>query len=200
VLVQLPEALSEDNPNQRAAAAFCTSIGKAQNLVEITKERLRRSAASVRAANPGTSTDLGFRVFKLDSSNIRPWDPAARDLDNALLDSVEHVKPERGEQDVLFELMLKLGINLAAPVTTRIVAGTIVWCADGGRLFCCLAKSIPHADVSTIADDIIAWHTELAPSRDTTVIFRDSAFAQDATKANLAARLKQRGLMTVRSI
>src|SRR5690606_2527145 len=70
ILVQLPEPLDPDNRDQRIAAEFCDRIGKPRNIAELTKERLRRAAKKIKDENPMFAGDLGFRVFKLDSSNI----------------------------------------------------------------------------------------------------------------------------------
>src|SRR5690606_23728091 len=99
VLVQLPEPLSTENADQKAAAELCKQLGHPLDIAELTKERLRRAAKKIKDENPLFAGDLGFRVFKLDSSNIRAWEPARDDLDQSLLDSVEHLKPGRTEQD-----------------------------------------------------------------------------------------------------
>ncbi len=200
ILVQLPEPLSPDDDKQRAAAEFCDLIEKPRNLAELTKERLRRAARKISDGHPKSSLDLGFRVFRLDATNLRTWNPSPEDIGLALLESVEHVTEDRTEDDVLYELILKLGRDLCAPIATRVIAGATVWCVDNGAIFACLAASIPRADISTIADSIAAWHAELAPGRETTIVFRDSAFANDATKANVTALLAQHGLPEVRSL
>ena len=78
ILVQLPEPLDPENNDQKVAATFCDQLGKSRNIAELTKERLRRAAKKVREKNPMFAGDLGFRVFKLASTNIREWDPESR--------------------------------------------------------------------------------------------------------------------------
>ncbi|MDU9433933.1 site-specific DNA-methyltransferase, partial [Escherichia coli] len=80
ILVQLPEILSEENRDQKVAADFCDSILKPKTIAELTKERLRRAGKKVREDNPDWNGDVGFRVFKLDTSNIRPWEATAETL------------------------------------------------------------------------------------------------------------------------
>ena len=200
MLVQLPEILSPTNGDQKAAADYCSDHGLALSIAELTKERLRRSAEKIKDDNPMFAGDLGFRVFKLDTSNIRIWEPDREDLDKTLLDSIDHIKPERSEQDILYELLLKLGLDLIVPIETRTVASNSVRSIGGGTLIACLEKKIAREEVEPLALGIADWRAELEPSGDSTVVFRDSAFADDVAKTNLAAILEQRGLGNVRSI
>ena len=200
ILVQLPEPLDPDNRDQRIAAEFCDRIGKPRNIAELTKERLRRAAKKIKDENPMFAGDLGFRVFKLDSSNIRAWEPDRDNLEQTLLDSMEHIKPDRTETDVLYELLLKLGLDLCVPIETRTFAGKEVHSVGGGVLMACLAPKIERAEVEALAQGIVDWHKALAPAGDTTCVFRDSAFADDVAKTNMAAILEQHGITNVRSL
>lgn len=167
---------------------------------DITKERLRRAAMKIKKENPLFGGDLGFRVFKLDSSNIRTWDPDRDNLEQTLLDNLEHIKPSRSESDILYELLLKLGLDLCVPIETRSVAGKSVQSIGSGVLVACLAESITREEVEPLALGIIAWHKELAPAGETTCVFRDSAFADDVAKSNLSAILFQHGIENVKSL
>ena len=200
ILVQLPEPLDPGNKDQRIAADYCDKIHKPRNISELTKERLRRAAAKIKDENPTFAGDLGFRVFKLDTSNIRAWEALPHDLETTLLDSIDHIKVNRSERDILYELLLKLGLDLCVPIVTRLVAGKSVHAVGAGTLMACLTETISHEDAEPIALGIADWHEELAPAGDTTVVFRDSAFADDVSKTNLAAILEQRGLGNVRSL
>ena len=200
ILVQLPEPLDLNNKDQKVAAAFCDKLQKPRNIAELTKERLRRAAGKIRDENPMFSGDLGFRVFKLDTSNIRAWDPDREDLDGALLESIDHIKPDRGEDDVLYELLLKLGLDLCVPIETRTIAGKSVRSIGAGTLVTCLDEGIAREEVEPLALGIAEWHDELAPAGDSTVVFRDSAFVDDVAKTNVAAILEQGGLGNVRSL
>jgi adenine-specific DNA-methyltransferase len=200
VVVQLPEQLSPDNGNQKDALALCDQIGRPQNIAELTKERLRRASTNVRNENPRFAGDTGFRVFKLDSTNIQAWDPDRDNLEQTLEGAVDHLKADRSEQDILFELILKLGLDLCVPIERREIAGKEVHSVGGGALLVCLALAIGREDVEALARGIVAWHAELAPAGDTTCVFRDSAFANDVAKTNLAAILGQHGLKQVRSL
>ncbi len=200
ILVQLPEPLDVDNKDQKIAAQYCAKLGKPKNIAELTKERLRLAASKI--ANEGQlfSSDLGFRVFKLDTSNIRAWMPNRDDLSQALLDAADHLTAGRSEQDLLYEILLKLGLGLAAPIETKQIASKTVYSVGAGVLVACFAERIVSADVESLATGICLWNKELAPVGDVAVVFRDSAFEDDVAKTNLTAILQQGGLSSVRSV
>jgi adenine-specific DNA-methyltransferase len=205
ILVQLPEPVSTENTEQINAAKVCDGIGKPRTIAELTKERLRRSGLKIRSDNPLFAGDLGFRVFKLDSTNIVEWDPDRDKIAETLEASIEHLKRDRTEQDILFELLLKLGLDLCVPIETKKVEGSAnqahsLHSMGAGSLLVCLSQSIPQIDVEPLALALVEWHQELKPAGDTTVVFRDSAFADDVAKTNITAILQQHGLETVRSL
>jgi adenine-specific DNA-methyltransferase len=191
IMVQLPEPTAKESAAAKAGYKTIADLGKG---------RLRRAAKKIKGENPLFAGDLGFRVFKLDSSNIRAWEPDRDDLDKTLLDHQEHLKADRTEQDILYELLLKLGLDLCVPIETRTIAGKAVHSIGGGVLLACLATQITREEVEPLALGIVSWHKVLAPAGDTTCVFRDSAFADDVAKTNLAAILHQHGLATVRSL
>lgn len=200
ILVQLPEPLDQTDAGQKTAADFCDKLKKPRNIAELTKERLRRAAAQLRSDNPMFAGDTGFRVFKLDQSNIRAWNPKPEDLTQAVIDYQDHILDGRSESDILYELLLKLGLDLCVPTEVRKIAGKDVHAVGGGVLMACLAPAIVGADVDALAAGIVAWREELAPAGDTTCVFLDSAFADDVAKTNLAAILEQHGIQNVRSL
>ena len=188
ILVQLPEPLIQDTDSGLATIA------------DLTKNRLRQAGEKVRSDNPMYAGDLGYRVFKLDTSNIRTWEPTHDDLEGALLDSIEHIKANRSENDILYEVLLKLGLDPCAPIETRTVGGKSVRSIRGGALIACLDEQIGQDEVEVLALGIVEWHKQLEPTVDATVIFRDSAFVDDVAKTNLSAILEQHGLENVRSL
>lgn len=200
ILVQLPEPLDPEVTDQKAAADFCDSIGKPRNIAEITKERLRRAGQRIRDTTPLSAGDTGFRVFKLDSTNIRAWDPDRENLEQTLEDAVDHLNAGRSDQDILFELLLKDGLDLCVPIERREIAGKEVHAVGGGVLLVCLVSGIARGEVEALATGIGAWHAELAPASDTTCIFRDSAFEDDVAKTNLTEILRQHGLERTQSL
>ncbi|MCC6856553.1 MAG: hypothetical protein IT189_10905 [Microbacteriaceae bacterium] len=185
IQVQLPEPTGRDD--------FPT-------LADVCAERLRRVARGIHDESPMFVGDLGFRVFKLDSSNIREWDPQPEKLDSALELSVENLKADRSEDDILYELLLKRGIELTVPIETRDICGKTVHSVGAGTLFACLAERVERAEAEPLALGIVAWRSELDPAGDVRVVFRDSAFVDDVAKTNLAEILKQHGLPDVKSI
>ena len=200
ILVQLPEPLDSNDKEQKGAAALCDALGKSRNLAELTKERLRRAGSKVKNANPLFAGDIGFRVFKLNSSNIQAWEPNRENLAETLDQAAEHLKTDRTEQDILFELLLKLGLDLTVPVEKKAIVGKTVHSIGAGVLIVCLDAKVGPKDVEPLAHGIADWHKKLAPAGETTIVFRDSAFADDVAKTNLTAILQQHGLENVRSL
>jgi adenine-specific DNA-methyltransferase len=200
ILVQLPEPLDRENKDQTAAYDFCKSLGKRPSLSELTIERLRRVAKNAKEEGPLLSSDVGFKVFRLASSNIRDWNPNRDNLSQTLLEHDEHILKGRTEADIVYELLLKLGLDLCVPMESRTVAGKTIGAVGGGVLMLCLAEKISATEVEAVAAGIVSWHKELAPAGDSTVVFRDSAFADDVAKTNMAAILAQNGLENVRSL
>ena len=200
ILVQLPEQLDSTKTDQRAATDFCDMLGRPRNIAELTKERLRRARKKIQDEHPMFQGDLGFRVFKLDTSNVRVWEPDRNDLDGALLENIDHIKPDRSEEDILYEVLLKLGLDLCVPIESRSIGGKSVRSIGAGTLITCLDEKITREEVESLALGIAEWHKELDPAGDSTVVFRDSAFADDVAKTNLIAILEQRGLENIRSL
>ena len=200
ILVQIPEPLDAEDKDQKLAAQLCVALGMPLNLAEITKERLRRSGAAVKAANPLFSDDTGFRVFKLASTNIRAWDPNPADLATSLFENLEHLDRGRSDEDILYEVLLKLGLDLCVPVETRLVGSKKVFSIGGGVLLTCLDSQISVADAEPLALGIVAWHREQLVLGEVHCVFRDSAFENDVAKTNLAAILEQHGIAKVRSL
>lgn len=204
VLVQLPESLDASDKQQKIAAKYCGDLGRPLNIAELTKERLRRAGTKIKADRPDWQGDTGFRVFKLDTSNIRAWNPKMDDLKASLFDYQDHLIEGRSEADMLYELLLKLGLDLCVPIEKRSVEGLDVHAVGGGVLMACLAEKITREQVESLSQGIITWHKELAPAgpagKECTCVFRDSAFADDVAKTNLAAILEQHGIQKVRSV
>ncbi|MHB9129720.1 MAG: site-specific DNA-methyltransferase [Armatimonadota bacterium] len=200
ILIQLPEPLDPNDSAQASACDFCREIGKPLNISELTKERLRRSAKKIKEENQLFAGDLGFRVFKLDSSNIREWDPDRHNLAQSLEEHAANLKTDRTEQDILFELLLKLGLDLTVPIEEKTIAGKNIQSIGAGTLLTCLAAKIAGDEVEALALGIIEWHKALAPAGESQVVFRDSAFTDEIATTTLTAILQQYGLDNVRSL
>jgi Adenine specific DNA methylase Mod len=185
ILVQLPEP---------------TDIPIYPTIADIGKDRIRRVAEKMKLEYPDYAGDLGFRVFKLDSSNIRLWNPDADDVAGSLMAYTDNLLPNRTEQDLLYEVLLKFGLDLTSPMQETSFSGHTVYSMGQGVLFACLSKTIAPTDVEPIGLGIANWRKETNPVGESTVIFRDNAFAGDVAKANMTAILQQHGIDNVRSL
>lgn len=191
IMVQLPEPCGDKSKAFKAGFRTIADIGQ---------ERIRRSVAQIKKQQPDYEGDLGFKLFKLGSSNIRAWNPDKSDLEQTLLDHTEHLVEGRSETDVLYELLLKRGVDLTVPIEEKNVEGKSVYSIGYGVLFACLDTSIKRDEVEKLAQGIINWHKELDPASDTQIVFRDSAFSDDIAKTNMTAILEQNGIAHVRSL
>ena len=193
VAVQLPEPLDATSSRQANAAKYCGHQGVSLNVAELTKARLRKAAERIAERSALLKGDLGFRVFKLDSGNIEPWDPATKDVPSAIAKAVDNIKADRSDDDLVYDVLLKTGLDLCVPIESKKIAGKEVKSIGGGVLFTCFATKIKTADAEPLALGIVKWRDELAPAnpKECRVVFRDSAFESDVAKSNLAAILKQ---------
>ena len=153
----LDEALSRPSDTKtkdsiKAAIKFLDSIGKKHTICEIGKERIRRAGKIVKeeAGVGGQSLDLGFRVLKLDSSNMADvYYTPQESGQKTLLD--ENVKPDRCNEDLLFQVMLDLGIELSAKIEAKQIAGKTVHFVDGNYLVACFDSEVNETTITEIA-------------------------------------------------
>ena len=187
IQVQLPEKTSEKS------LAFKEGFF---NISDIGKERIKRLIKKIKNENEMfvDSHDLGFKVFKLDNSNIKNWDGNPENLESSLFDSVSNIKSDRTEEDVLYEILLKYGLDLTLPIEERNIQGKKVFNVGMGSLFICLSDDI----TSKIAEGIGEWKEECDPEV-CRVIFKDNGFT-DVEKTNSVQILKRFGVNEIRSI
>lgn len=191
ILVQIPEPVDESKTTGKNAMKMGL-----HNLAETAKERLRRASKSIlKSHGKEEEIDLGFKVFKLDKSNIKPWDPDFEDVQLSLEDSIENVKPDRSEEDVLYEILLKYGLDLTLPIEKRSIGNAKLYVGGAGALILCLSDNIDLDIVESIAEIKKEYDPELMR-----VVFRDSGFKDDVVKTNAVQILKQHGIEDVRSI
>ena len=200
ILVQLPEILDESKNEQKSAHKFCKINKLPTNIAEVCKARIKAAGVSLLEQHPQSVIDIGFKTFKLSTSNIKMWSPDHTDLESTLLSHEEHLIGKRTEQDILYELLLKRGVDLTAPIEKREVSGKNLYSIGYGALFACLDESISRHQVEDIAQALINWYKELEPFSETHVFFRDSAFSDDVSKTNMVAILEQNGISHVRSL
>ena len=181
IMVQLPEVCEEGT--EAAKAGY-------KNICEIGKERIRRAARKIREENSLTTQnqDLGFKVFKLDTSNLIPWNPEPDKIELLLRNAVENILVDRTRQDLLYEVLLKCNLPLTLPVEERKFGDNTVYVVGAGALAICLDTKIPQ----TIAEEIVKLRDEYAPVVPMQVVFRDNGFT-DVTKTNALQILKQAG-------
>ncbi|OLL72872.1 Type III restriction-modification system methylation subunit [Pseudonocardia sp. Ae168_Ps1] len=140
--------------------------------------------------------DTGFRSYRLAESNVKPWDGTAQlDLPSA----VDNLAEGRSTDDLLVEMMLRLGIDLVTPVETREVAGSKLY-SLAGTLYAYFGVEIDSTRADEVARAIVAWRDEDPVDSDVTVVVRDTGFQDSGAKLNLAAALRQAGVTTLRSI
>lgn len=184
ILVQLPE---EINPNRaisekskkvaRNAIGLLDSLGYPHNICEIGKERIRRAGENIRnekAEAGNSSLDVGFRVFKLDDSNMKDVYYAADEIDQRRLeDMISNIKDGRGDLDLLFGCLLDWGLPLSMPYRSEQIGGCTVHTVGDGDLIACFADRIPESVVR-----------EIAKRKPLRAVFRDSCFADSPAKIN----------------
>jgi adenine-specific DNA-methyltransferase len=168
VMVQIPEAPKDKSSAQKAG--FST-------IAEISKERIRRAGAKILKGecHPDWNRDVGFRVLKIDSSNMADvyYTPDATTQAD-LLTRVDNIKPDRSPEDLLFQVLLDWGVDLTLPITRESVAGKTVFTVAGTALIACFDTGVDETLVKTLA----TRH----PLR---VVFKDTGFRDDATKINV---------------
>lgn len=199
ILIQLPENLDlnlasakgNEKISIKQAINFLDSINAPHFLSEIGKERIRRAGEKIKveAGDKAADLDIGFKVFKLDSSNLQKWNPQPDDLVMTLQQATDNFLPDRTEQDVLYEIMLKMGLDLTCQIEEEQAAGETVYIIGGGALMICLGRNITTA----VAEAVVKLHEEYE-SELWQVVFRDTGFASDMDKTNVKETLKAAGL------
>lgn len=191
IMVQLPELCKEDSEAYKAGY---------KNICEIGKERIRRAGDKIKEDETlplenREKLDIGFKVFKLDSSNIKEWDTDTNDLQQSLLDSVENIKSDRNSLDVLYEILLKYGLDLNVPIKET----ENFYSIGGGTLLVSLNNEINLDVINSICEEYKKI-LETDKKFKTTVILRDNSFKNDVDKTNALKRLEQVGISEIRSI
>lgn len=170
-------------------------------IADITRERLRRAGIGLAGDQTLDSSDIdidfGFRSYRLSSSNIRPWDGATEQLN--LIEAVDNLVEGRSDEDLLVEMMLRLGVELTTPVERREVADSALY-SLGGTLYAYFGTEITTKRSNEIAKALVTWRAEDLVDSDVTVVVRDTGFVDSSAKLNLAAALAQAGFTSLRSI
>ena len=200
ILVQLPEPLDVKRKEQKNAAQLLEGLGKPLTLSELTKERLRRVGRIFIDKKDNDGTDVGFRVFRLGTSNIRPWDPSPLSIEQEIMDAEDQIRADRSNQDIVYEIILKLGLDLCETVITITIANKTMYSIPHNNLLVCLEHTIAPLDVEPFATGIVLWSREYMEPKETSLVVRDAAFYDDATKTNFVTILQQNGIIHLKSI
>jgi len=196
ICVQLPEETDEKSEAYKAGY---------KNICEIGKERIRRAGDKIVADNPDkdlSNLDIGFKVYKLDSSNIKEWDSDFDNLETNLLDAVDNIKEDRTSEDLLYEILLKYGLDLTLPIEKLTIEDKTVYNIGFGALVVCLDDNITIEIVEAIAEFIKEQvvYDEEKKKRHARVVFKDKSFADTNVKTNAIQVLKQFDIDEVVSI
>ena len=203
ICVQIPEPTPEDSEARKAGYT---------TIPEIAKERIRRAGKMIleeqkaKVEKEGLFTeepkklDTGFKVFKLDSSNINAWDSDPDNLETALNRSLFNIKEDRNEDDLLYEILIKYGIELTEKINRHTIDGKTVYEMGAGSLIVCLAESLSTA----VADGIGKLYKEVSPEgvdANCRVVFKEAGFnGSDEVKTNTLLILKQHGITNVATV
>ncbi|AJH78821.1 MULTISPECIES: site-specific DNA-methyltransferase [Heyndrickxia] len=184
IMVQLPELTDEKSEAYKAGY---------KNICEIGKERIRRAGDKIVEETGKTDLDIGFKVFKLDSSNVKTWDPETANLEQDLFELQDNIKFDRTQEDLLYEILLKIGIPLTIPIEEVKVNEKTIYNVGFGSVLLCLENEIDL--------DLVYKIIELKPEDfDSKVIFKETGFLNDSVKTNAIQTLKKNGITDVRSV
>ncbi|EFM90136.1 type III restriction-modification system methyltransferase [Actinobacillus pleuropneumoniae] len=173
IMVQIPEQTDEKSEAHKAGY---------HTIAEISKERIRRAGQKIKQEKPDAADlDIGFRVLKIDSSNMADIYYNPQQIKQGdLFSQVEHIKADRTEEDLLFQVLLDWGVDLTLPIEKRVLNGKNVYFVDGNALVACFDKAIDEGIIQEIAK-----HQPLRS------VFRDDGFVSDTAKINADQLFKQ---------
>ena len=183
IMVQLPEKTDEKSEAFKAGY---------KNICEIGKERIRRAGKKIKEESPLTTQDLdtGFRVLKLDSTNMQDIYYSPKDISQAdLFSQVDNVKPDRTGEDLLFQVMLELGATLDSKIETTTVAGKTIYNVAEGYLVACFDQDV--------TDDVVKSIAQMQPAY---AVLRDTSMKDDSTATNFEQIFKTYSPDTVTKI
>ena len=184
IMVQLPEI------NESKSEAYKAGYS---NICEIGKERIRRAGEKILSESGKTDLDIGFKVFKLDDSNIKEWSPNYDNLEFTLDEMTDNLKSGRTKEDLLYEILIKMGIELTAPIEEINIGDKKIYNIGMGSLILCLEDEITE----DIIKEIPKYKSYFV---DMKVVFKENGFKTDSQKMNAMQNLKQFGITDVRSV
>ena len=171
IMVQLPEKTDEKSEAYKAGYP---------NICEIGKERIRRAGKKIQEENPDKKIDVGFRVFKIDDTNMNDVYYTPNELHQTQLGLLEsNIKSDRTDEDLLYGCLLDWGVELSLPHKVEIIEGKRVHIVDEDALIACFEDEVSESVMRKIA--------KMKPTR---VVFRDSSFTSDDNKINVEEMFK----------
>lgn len=171
IMVQLPEKCDESSEAYKAGY---------KNICEIGKERIRRAGDKIKSEHPDAKLDTGFRVFRVDESNMEDIYYHPEELTQTMLGGmVSNIKPDRTALDLLYACLLDWGVEISLSHTQEVIDGCTVHNVDNGALCACFAERVPLS--------VIDYMAKQQPLR---AVFRDSSFAADDSKINVTEIFK----------
>lgn len=193
ISIQYPEIIGQDSKDAKEAYNFCTQVRLKPLISEISKERMRRAGVSLREKEgvPGWNQDIGFRVLKIDSSNMADVYYTPDSINQGQLEFfTDNIKPDRKPEDLLFQVLLDWGVDLTLPIRQETIQEKSVFFVDDNALVACFDNGVN--------EDLVKQLAGFQPLR---VVFRDTGFVSDAVKINVEQIFKQMSPGTeVRSI
>jgi len=193
ILVQLDENINPEKLENRDAHQFLEENNRPLKITEISKERISRAGKSILEKYKNKEgiekLDIGFKVFKLDDTNLKVWDEDSADLERDLFDLIDPVKEGRTQEDVVYEILLKYGVDLTVPIEETKVADKVVYSVGMGYLLICLERDLTLEHIEEIA--------KKKPAR---VVFYDEGFKDDTVRINAQQILKRYGVEDIRVI
>lgn len=181
ILVQIPEEISEKNATSekskkvaKNAIELCDNLGVAHTICEIGKERIRRAAKKIAEDNSESKFDSGFRVLKCDNSNMKDVYYNPSETQQSLFDTyADNIKEDRTPEDLLFQVMLDLGVLLSSKIEKTTIAGKQVFNVADGFLIACFDNDVTEEIVKAVAEKKPYY-----------AVFRDSSMANDSVATN----------------
>jgi adenine-specific DNA-methyltransferase len=164
-----------------------------KNISQVGKERIRRAGDKIVEETKKTDLDIGFKVFKLDSSNLKSWDPTDEELEQLVLDLENNIKEGRSEEDLLYEILLKIGLPLTEQIEKISFKDKSIYNVAFGSVLLCLDNDINQETVK----EMIQYKSE---HMNTKVVIKETGFVNDSVKTNALQTLKKHGITDIRSV
>lgn len=187
IMVQLPEVLDANNSTSKEekqiienAIDFCNENNLPTNIAEISKERIRRAGAKIKAENPDKMLDTGFKVFKLTGSNFKAWQIDDDDIAKQLEMYIDPLKDNANEMDIVYELLLKMGLKLTADIKFD---NGVYWLTCENKSYAIVLNSLSQDEFNAII-----------AQKPTKTVVLDKAFLNDSEKSNVMLQFKDANL------